>query len=255
MFKNTIFYLLIFFSLISCVSKKEIIYMNDIPSAKSMDNILSYEPTLQPDDMLGIIVSAENPELTVPFNMPQIQTSYALSGNQSSLKSYLIDSEGSIDYPVVGKIKLAGMNKTEANLVIVKKISDYFKTTPSVNLSIINFKVSVIGEVKNPSTFPISSNRITVLEALTMAGDLTIFGNRKNVLIIRESNGKKTFNRIDLTNSNFIESPYYYLSQNDVIYVEPNKTVVNNSAIGANTTILFSITSVLISLLVFFVKK
>lgn len=253
--KNIVFCLMLFFSMISCVSKKKIVYMNDIPSSKSYDNVLSYEPKLQPDDLLSIIVSAENPELTVPFNMPQIQINYSLIGNQTTIKTYLIDNSGCIDYPVVGKIKMAGFTKTEANLQIVNKIKDYFKTTPSVNLAIMNFKVSVLGEVKNSGTFPISSNRITVLEALTMAGDLTIFGNRKSVLIIREADGKKTFNRIDLTNSSFIESPYYYLTQNDVVYVEPNKTIVNNSAVGANTSVLLSVTSVLFSILIFLIKK
>ena len=255
MIKNIIIFFVLFFSLISCVSKKKIVYMNDIPNNKTIDNILSYEAKLQPDDMLSIIVSAENPELTIPFNMPQIQINYSVVGNQTSIKTYLIDYNGFIDYPVVGKIKMAGLTKSEANLEIVKKISEYFKTPPSVNLSIVNFKISVLGEVQRSGTFPITSNRITVLEALTMAGDLTIFGNRKNVLIIRESNGQKSFNRIDLTNSSFIESPYYYLTQNDVVYVEPNKTVVNNSAIGSNISVLLSVTSVFFSILVFLIKK
>lgn len=239
----------------SCVSRKKIAYVNDIADNKVISNTLSYEVKLQPDDMLSIIVSAENPELTVPFNMPQIQINYALEGNQTGIKTYLIDNQGNIDYPVVGKIKMAGLTKTEANKAIVAKIGDYFKTPPSVNLTITNFKISVIGEVKLPSTYNVSGSRITIIEALSRAGDLTIFGSRKNVLIIRESNGQKTFNRVDLTDSKFIDSPYYYLAQNDVIYVEPNKTVANNSAIGANTSVIFSSLSILITLLILVLKK
>ena len=255
MINKLICFFIIFFALASCVSPKKIIYMNDLPNSKTLDNSLSYEAKLQPDDMLSIVVSAENPELTIPFNMPQIQVNYSLVGGQSGIKTYLIDNKGFIDYPVVGKIKMAGLTKSEANDVVVKKISDYFKTAPSVNLTIINFKVSVLGEVTHPGSFSISSNRITVLEALTLAGDLSIYGNRKNVLIIREANGQKTFNRIDLTNSSFIESPYYYLSQNDVVYVEPNKTVVNNSAIGNNISVILASTSILFSLIVLLIKK
>ena len=229
--------------------------MNDLPNTKTLENSLLYEAKLQPDDMLSIVVSAENPELTVPFNMPQIQVNYSLGNSQANIKTYLIDNKGFIDYPVVGKIKMAGLTKSEANEAIVKKIAEYFKTAPSVNLTIVNFKVSVLGEIAHPGSFSISSNRITVLEALSLAGDLTIYGNRKSVLIIRESNNQKTFNRIDLTNSSFIESPFYYLSQNDVIYIEPNRTIVNNSAIGSNIGVLLASTSILFSLIVFLFKK
>ena len=255
MIKKIIVSLLIVLFVTSCVPRKKIVYMNDIENSKTTNNILTYEVKLQPDDLLSIIVSAENLELTIPFNMPQIQGNLGSAGSQANIKTYLIDNEGFIDYPVVGKIKLAGLTKAEANRAVVSKISDYFKMPPSVNLSITNFKISVIGEVKNPGSYPVTGTRITLIEALSIAGDLTIYGNRNNVLVIRETNGQKTFNRIDLTNSSFIDSPYYYLSQNDVVYVEPNKVIINNSAIGSNLSLAISASSVLLTILILVFKK
>ena len=155
----------------------------------------------------------------------------------------------------VGKIKLAGLTKDEAVELIGSKIAEYFKTPPTINIEILNFKVFVLGEVKNPMPIEVTSNRITILEAITRAGDLTLFGKRENVLLIREVNGVKTFNRINLTNIAFVNSPFYYLMQNDVIIVEPNKTAINNAAVGANITLIVSATSIFTTLLFFLLKN
>lgn len=235
------------------MSSKKIIYMQGVD--KFEGNVASFEPKLQPDDMLSIIVSAENPELTVPFNMPQIQVEYDVNKSQSSIKTYLIDSDGYINYPLIGHVKVAGLSKFEANELLVGKISGYFKTTPTVSLELLNFKISVLGEVKLPNVYDVKSDRITILEAISRAGDLTIFGKRENVLIIRELNGKKTFNRVNLTKPDFINSPFYYLKQNDIIIVEPNKTHINNGAVGANISTILTSASILITLLFYFIKK
>ena len=244
--------LILFFG--SCVSRKEIVYMTDVDANKPVFST-SIEPILEPNDMLSIVVAAENPELTIPFNMPQIQSpTYDINKGQSGIKTYLVDHLGFIDYPVLGKIKLGGLQKSDANKVLVDKISDYIKN-PSVNLSIANFKVTILGEVAKPGEILVKSERITFLEAIGQAGDLTLFGRRDNILLIREENGKKTYNRINLLNSQFINSDFYYLKQNDLIYVEPNKTKVNGSKIGASTNLILSITSILLTISFFIINK
>jgi polysaccharide biosynthesis/export protein len=236
--------------LISCGSRKKIVYMQDIKSNQTLSYASNYDLILQPDDLLSIIVSAENQELTVPFNNSLLQTGSALGA-----KGFLIDSEGFIDYPIVGKIKVGGLTKKTANSEIVKKITPFFKTPPTINLSILNFKITVLGAVKSPNTFNITGNRVTLLEALTMAGDLIMTGKRNTILLIRETNGQKSFNRIDITNSSFINSPFYYLAQNDVLYIEPNKTSINNAAIETSVGSIISATSFLVSMYLLFFKK
>ena len=247
--KKTVVLVLTFFVLLSCASKKKVVYLQDIDQTKSYDSSTLYEPKLQPDDLLSIIVSAENPELTVPFNLPQIQGNYEINNNQNGIKTYLVDNFGYIEFPVIGKVKLGGLTRTEATAKLVSSVSEYIKN-PIVNLRILNFKISILGEVLKPSSFTLSSERITLLEAISMAGDLTIHGKRNNILIIREAEGKKTYNRIDITKSDFLNSPFYYLAQNDIIVVEPNKTRVNASVVGPNVTATISAISVLVTLMV-----
>lgn len=231
---------------VSCASKKDVVYLQNIDTA-NLGEAVKFEPTLQPDDLLSIIISAETPEVTTPFNLPQIQGNYEIGNNQNGIKTYLIDSEGVIDFPVIGKIKLGGLTRSAATAKIGAAISEYI-TNPSVNLRILNYKISVLGEVTRPNTFTLASERLTILEALSLAGDMTIYGKRDNVLVIRESEGKKSFNRIDLTKADVMSSPYYYLSQNDVVVVEPNKTRINASVIGPNASIWISATSLLLTI-------
>ena len=233
----------------SCGSRKDIAYLQDVDNNKNTDNKYSYEPLLKNDDLLSIIVSADDPEITYPFNIPQIQGNYKVSSDQDGIKTYLIDSYGFIEYPVIGKIQLAGLTRKEAIEKLTEKVKEYI-TNPTINLRILNYKISVLGEVKSPGNYPLESERITLLEALSKAGDLTIYGRRNNILVIREKNGIKSFNRIDITKSDFINSEYYFLTQNDVIVVEQNKTKVNSSVIGPNVTAIISATSVLISILI-----
>lgn len=241
-FKICFLFLLILF--VSCASRKKIAYVQNADTEKNSSELINYEPRLQKDDLLSIIISADQPEATLPFNMPQIQGNYQLNENQDGIKTYLIDSYGNIQFPVIGKIELAGLSRTEAVKKIANEVKQYI-TNPTVNLRILNFKIAIIGEVNRPGNFKIASERMTILEALSQAGDLTIYGRRNNVLIIRESDGKRTFNRIDLTKADFINSPFYYLSQNDVVVVEPNKTKVNTSVIGPDVTAAISALAIL----------
>jgi len=228
----------------SCGSRKDIVYLQDIENDATINQALSYEPVIKCDDMLSVIVAADQPDLTIPFNLPQIQGNYQVNDNQEGIKTYLVDAAGYIDFPVIGKVKLAGLTRTQAKNELEVKIKEYIKE-PSVNLRILNYKISVLGEVNKPNTYKIASERVTLLEAISLAGDMTIYGKRNNVLVIREVDGKKTFNRVDLTNKDFISSPFYYLNQNDVVMVEPNKTKINSSVIGPNVTVTISAISLL----------
>jgi polysaccharide export outer membrane protein len=212
----------------------------------------SYEIRIQPDDLLSIIVSAEDPEIAFPFNLRSVSIvnprNLDAVQNQVTMQLYLVDANGAIDFPVLGRLKVGGLSRSQVVTMFQEKIGMYIKD-PIINFRIANFKVSVQGEVSNPGTYTINSERVTLIEALTMARDLTIYGKRNNILVIREKDGVKTYNRVDITKADFINSPFYYLAQNDVVYVEPNKNKVNGAAIGPNTGVIISITSILITLI------
>jgi polysaccharide export outer membrane protein len=230
--------------LFSCASKKDMIYYQDIDALGAQEKSNSYEIKIQPDDLLQISVYAEDPEIAKAFSL-NVTSETASSGSAGSI--YLVDANGYIDFPTLGKIKVSGLSRTQVLDLLDGKLSQYIKK-PIVSLRITNFKVSVQGEVTAPGTYPVASERITLIEALSMAKDLTVYGKRNNILIIREIDGVKSFNRVDITKAEFMNSPFYYLAQNDVVYVEPNQNKINGSAVGPSTTIIFSITSILIAL-------
>jgi polysaccharide export outer membrane protein len=248
--KSISFFLVLF--LFSCASRKDIAYYQDIDAIAATGKSTSYEIKIQPDDLLMIIVSAEDPEIAAPFNLKSISIQSpgkldAVTGQQT-MQLYLTDANGFIEFPVLGKLKVSGMSRSEVLQMLQQKIGVYIKN-PIINLRVMNFKVSVQGEVNLPGTYPVASDRITLIEALTMAKDLTIYGKRNNILVIREIDGVKSYNRVDITKSDFIHSPFYYLAQNDVVYVEPNKNKINGAAIGPNTGVIISISSLLITLI------
>jgi polysaccharide export outer membrane protein len=253
--KKTIPFLFILL-LFSCASRKDSVYYQNIDTLSS-DKSNSYEIKIQPDDLLTIIVSADDPETAIPFNLSavSIPSTYNMMATrgQETLQAYLVDVNGTIDFPVLGKLKVGGLSRTEVMQLLEAKISKYIKN-PIINLRLMNFKVSVQGEVTMPGTYAVASDRITLIEALSMAKDLTIYGKRDTVLIIRELNGVKSYHRVDITKADFINSPFYYLAQNDVVYVEPNKTRINGAAVGANTGVIISITSLLITLVTLIVS-
>lgn len=243
-FYRFFFFIGILIALNSCAFRKDLAYLQNIEQKNSAEAIQSYEIKLQPDDLLSIIVYSQNPEVTVPFNLPQIQANYNIENNQTGIKTYLIDKEGFINFPVLGKVHLADLTRIQANKKLVDLVTPYIEN-PSINLNILNFKVSVLGEVNKPGVFNLTSDRITFLEALSLSGDLTIYGKRNNILIIREADGKKSYNRIDVTSADFMNSPFYYLTQNDLIIVEPNKTKMNSSNYGPNVGVTISILTLL----------
>ena len=204
-----------------------------------------------------IIVSADDPETAIPFNLTAISVPTTMNvgtgammtlRGQESVQSYLVDARGTIDFPILGKLQVGGLSRSDLMQLLETKITKYIKN-PIINIRLMNFKVSVQGEVMVPGTYPVNSDRVTLIEAISMAKDLTIYGKRNNILVIREVNGVKSFNRVDITKADFINSPYYYLAQNDVVYVEPNKTRINGAAVGANTGVIISITSLVITLI------
>lgn len=249
--KKTIPFLFVLM-LFSCAPRKDSVYYQNIDSLPAQEKANSYEIKIQPDDLLMIIVSADDPETAIPFNLTNISVPSAGSVNaaqgQLTMQSYLVDAGGTIDFPVLGKLKVGGLSRSELMQLLESKISKYIKN-PIINIRVTNFKISVQGEVTQPGTYPVSSDRITLIEAISMAKDLTIYGKRDNILIIREINGVKSYNRVDITKADFIHSPFYYLAQNDVVYVEPNKTRINGASVGANTGVIISITSLLITVI------
>ncbi len=241
----------VLFLFFSCASKKNVVYYQNIDGMNISQSNASYEVKIQPDDVLLIIVSAEDPEIAIPFNLTTVAVSSTgrpdIATSQLTTQTYLVDKNGSIEFPVLGKIQVGGLTRTEVLQSLKDKIGVYIKK-PIINLRITNFKVSLQGEVNVPGTYTVASERLTLIEALSMAKDLTIYGKRNSILVIRESNGVKSFNRVDITKADFINSPFYYLAQNDVVYVEPNSTRINSSVVGPNTSVIISAISILVSL-------
>ncbi len=212
----------------SCTSQKKLTYFRDV-TAETAESIntefkTAHEATIVAGDMLAITVSGLDPIAVAPFNMPVV--SYSSPGSDQiyqtpSLQSYLVDIEGEVDFPILGKIKLAGLKKAEAISEIKSRLDPFLKDA-IVNIKFLNYKITIMGEVARPGQYTITNERVTLLDALGMAGDMTPYGKRDNVLLTREINGKIEFVRLNLNSEELFTSPYYYLQQNDIIYVEPN---------------------------------
>ncbi|NJY64069.1 polysaccharide export protein [Salinimicrobium sp. CDJ15-81-2] len=235
----------------SCVSGKKITYYQNMEAVEKEASAAKKSLEIMPNDLLTISVAAENLEAVQPFNLPVIgmpSTGDAtrVSG-QPQLQTYLVDSEGNIEFPVLGTVHVAGMTRQELSQKLQKKIAVYVQN-PIINIRIVNFQVTVLGEVANPGTFSIPDEYLSLNKALGFAGDLTIYGKRENVLIIREGLEGKTYNYVDLTDADLLNSPFYYLQQNDVVYVEPNNAQKQGAAYNRNASVYISIASVLISL-------
>lgn len=242
------------FLLGSCGSTKNVAYFQNSDTVDLSQSQFLYDAKIMPKDQLTITVSTTNDEAAVPFNLtvptPQSVNSRS-SYSQAMLQTYLVDNSGNINYPIIGEIHVGGLTKSEAENMIREKIKVYMAETenPIVTVRMTGYQISVIGEVARPGTFTVSREKITVLEALAQAGDLTIYGVRNNVQLIREdADGKKAIYFLNLNDANLINSPYYYLQQNDVIYVTPNNVKAQNSSVGSMTSLWFSATSILISL-------
>ena len=224
----------------SCSTYRNINYMQDLQADKETKIEINKGILIQPKDLISIIVSSRSPEIASMFNLPIVAFQAANSANYSASQSilgYSVDNDGCITFPVLGKIYVAGMNRWELADKIKQMLveSDLIKD-PVVTVAFMNFKVSVMGEVTAPGTYTIEGDKITILEALSLARDLTIFGRRDNVAVIREQNGVRTTYQVDLRSTDLFNSPAYYLQQNDIIYVTPNKVKAGQSTINENTT-------------------
>jgi polysaccharide export outer membrane protein len=216
--------------LASCGSQRKVTYFYRLNSkdSASINKIFESAPDskIVKGDILAITISTLDPEAALPFNLPFISYASPTSNqvyNTNTLQTYLVDTEGDITMPTIGAIHLEGLNKIQAVSSIKEKLNPYLKNAV-VNLRFQNFKVNVIGEVARPGQYIIENERATVLDVLALAGDMTIYGKRNNLLVIRENNGKLQFERINMNDEELFESPYYFLQQNDVVYVEPNNT-------------------------------
>lgn len=236
----------------SCTSYKNVPYMINSDEVALMANLS--EPRIAPKDELIITVSCpDDPAAVSQFNLTISSTESTNDRtrltSQETLLPYLVRNDGTIEFPSLGEIKVAGMTEDELEDYLANKIQTaYLKIRPVVSVRLNNFKVSVLGEVQSPGTFTMDAEKVSVFSALAMAKDLTIYGRRDNVKLIREdANGQKSIHELDLNDANLINSPYYYLQQNDVLYVTPNKTKAKNSEIGSSTSIWLSATGILVS--------
>ena len=239
--------------LASCSMAKKVPYFKNLESSNEEIPVVQNEPRIHNDDMLSIVISAIDPLTVAPFNLPII--SYSSPGEEKlsttpTMQPYVVDVNGEISFPILGKLKIGGLKKSEAVALIKEKLQPYLKD-PIVTIQFLNYKITVLGEVNRPGTYTTANEHTSILQALGIAGDLTIYGRRDNVLLIREmEGGKKEYVRIDLNKTDILSSPFYYLQQNDIIYVEPNKTKVNNvisSSASTNAAIYLSAISSLAS--------
>lgn len=245
--------LLVVMLLTSCGSSN-VAYFQNSDNVNYEASSYLYDARIMPKDELTISINTTTPDASLPFNL-LLQNAYTqgrtLSSGTGTLMPYLVDNLGYINFPIIGRIKVSGLTKSECEQLILEKIRPYMAESenPVVTVRMSSYSVSVLGEVTRPGSFLVSREKITILEALAQAGDLTIYGVRDRVKLIREdATGKKTIVKLDLTDANIINSPYYYLQQNDVVYVEPNNVKAQNSKVGQVTTLSFSATSILISL-------
>jgi polysaccharide export outer membrane protein len=245
---------LVLLTLFGCNTKKELVYFQGKPTEFASTS--SFNPTIKVDDLLSILIMANDEKSVALFNMPlaignNLYGSYTMGA--PTPPGYLVGSDGIIEFPVIGSVKLAGLTRSQAIELLKEKLSMYV-VNPTISMRILNFRVTVLGEVKNPGTFTIPNERISILEALGIAGDLLITGERQNILVIRDEDGKRKEYRVDLTQESLFVSPVFYLQQNDVIYVEPNRAKRSASLINASNTgiVLSSISLILTTLILIF---
>lgn len=229
----------------SCGSKKNVVYFQDASDYETIVSDNSRTNAFKVDDVVRINVSTLDPVASTPFNIfsgAQIEG----GGQRAEQLDYIVDKNGEIDFPVIGSIKIVGLTPEETKDVLTQKLQPYLKD-PIINIRLRNFTVTVLGQVNRPGTYQVNGEQITVLEAIGLAGDIDIKGKRTNVLVIRDFNGTKVYTRIDLTTKNLLSSPVYYLTQNDVVYVEPNKSAITQSSLDSRTNIAISLASLVIT--------
>lgn len=235
----------------ACGSSEKVVYMENADQIQNDANKTLFDARIMPKDVLTITVSTINKEASAPFNLTALSTGSADAlTTQPTLQTYLVDNAGTIEFPIVGTIKVSGLTKKTCESLILEKIRPYLAESekPIVTVRMSSYSISVLGEVQKPGSFQVSREKINVFEALAQAGDMTIYGVRDRVRLIREdATGKKEIHMLDLTDANIINSPYYYLQQNDIVYVEPSNVKKQNARVGSMTTLWVSATSILVS--------
>lgn len=243
--------LIIVFILSSCASRKDVVYFQDTGSFETLVDNNKSITKFKVDDLVSIHISSLDPEASVPFNLFRGASE---GGFRAEQVDYLVDQDGMIDFPVIGKIKIAGLSPDELRVMLRDRLSEYLKD-PIINIRLRNFTVTVLGEVNRPGTYPVNGEQITILEALGLASDLSLRAVRNNVLVIRDFNGTKVYTRIDLTSKDMTKSPVYYLTQNDVVYVEPNKSGIKSTNLDQRASIYISLFSLLVTSTVLIITR
>ncbi len=248
--------LFVFFGLVclilsSCTSKEEILYFQDVQERQNF-RPENYKSIIKNNDRLSINVSSADMTSASRFNrlVPGISDASDFRANgQPLLQDYLVSNEGFVNLPTLGKWKVAGKSRFELEQELLEEYQKYLKDA-AVNVRITNFKITVLGEVQRPGTYTIPDERVTILQALGLAGDLTLYGKRNDVLLFRDRNGVEETYKIDLTTSDVLDSDLYYLQQNDVLYVGPNNAQVNGASFNRNNPLYVSIASLLLSVVI-----
>ncbi|BAU55385.1 polysaccharide biosynthesis/export family protein [Mucilaginibacter gotjawali] len=241
----------------SCSPHVRTKYFEDFPDSGASKHVVLPNfkaPLIEPDDILSITIQTVDPLASLPVNQAAASSFGAANqGTQQIISGYLVNSEGMVQIPMIGKIKLSGLTTTEASNLIAEK-AKYFLKMPSVQVRFANYKVTVLGEVTHPSSYVIPNERFSVMDAIGLAGDLTINGKRDNILLVRDSLGEKVFVRLNLLSTNIYKSRYFYLKNNDLIYVEPNKikSDVEASTKRQNIQLVLSVITVLTLILIRF---
>ncbi|MBR1379832.1 MAG: polysaccharide biosynthesis/export family protein [Bacteroidaceae bacterium] len=239
----------------ACTSYKNVPYVMNSDSLQNVVRAMElYDAKIMPKDLLTITVNTTDPKVSAPYNLTvQSNAAVALSSSsvttQAALQQYLVSNEGTIDFPGLGELHVAGLTKNECERMLKQKLKTFIEEDMVVNVRMPNFKISVVGEVNRPGQFTVTNEKINIFEALAQAGDMTIYGLRDNVKVLREdANGVRQYHNLNLNDANVIFSPYYQLQQNDIVIVTPNKTKAKNSDVGTSTSLWFSATSILVSL-------
>lgn len=240
--------------LASCSAQKRVWYLQDVQPASSEQIVQNGEIRIKPLDRLIVVVNSKDPELAVPFNsstaMSSLSGSTTSTNSIESLQTRTVDENGCILMPIIGTVKCEGLTRNElARLIADKIIEGGYINDPSVNVQFSDMKFSVIGEVARPGSFDIDRDRISILDALAMAGDMTVYGMRNEVIVAREADGKRTIEVLDLTSKDVFNSPAFYLQQNDVVYVKPNKYKAQSAEISQNRSFYLSLVSTAISVI------
>ena len=254
-YKGIISSILVIFLASSCVDTKKAVYFNGIKDTTIRSSSGEIEPVIQKSDLLGIVVSSLSPEASAQFNAPSMPTPTTTTGGSSISASvgYLVDQDGNIEFPQLGSIHAAGLTKRQLSDNIIKTLTaKKLLQEPKLTISFLNFRVTVLGEVARPTVIQVANEKISLLEAIGLAGDLTIYAKRDNVMVIREESGVRTVKRLNLNTKDIFTSPYYFLKTNDIVYIEPNASRVSSSSRSAQ---LFPIIISALSFLIIVVDR